>query len=122
MEVCPGIDLDPSNLGCEKDSSSLFIGNCLECYTANSKNFAIRHQSSSGGLVTALVTELIKNKEFDVAFVLDFERFSGKPARLKAANNISGIFKSAKSKYIPSSVYDFTTDIPSDFEPSPKSQ
>ena len=106
LDVCPGIDLDPLNLGCEKAFSDVFIGTCLECYTAHSNNFTIRQKSGSGGLVTTLVTELIKNKEFDAAFVLDFDKFSGKPARLEATNDINEILKSAKSKYIPASVYD----------------
>jgi coenzyme F420-reducing hydrogenase beta subunit/polysaccharide pyruvyl transferase WcaK-like protein len=106
LDVCPGIDLDPSNLGCEKDPNEVFLGTCLECYTAHSKNLSIRQKSSSGGLVTTLVTELIKNKEFDVAFVLDFDNFNGKPARLKATNDNNEIIKSAKSKYIPASVHD----------------
>ena len=106
LAVCPGIDLDPSELGCKKDFIEAFMGNCLECYTAHSKNFSIRQKSSSGGLVTTLVTELMKNKEFDAAFVLDFDKFIGKPARLKATNEINEILKSAKSKYIPASVYD----------------
>lgn len=114
LEVCPGIDLNPANLGCEKNSSDVFTGTCLECYTAHSNNFAVRQNSSSGGLITTLIAELIKNKDFDAVFVLDFDKFGGEPARLKATNDINEILKSAKSKYIPASVYNVIKTLQKD--------
>ena len=105
LEICPGIDIDPFELRYEKISDNTFDGLCLESYTAYSNNPDIRKNSASGGLITNLITELIKNKYFDAAFVLDFDKLDGKPARLKATDNINEILKAAKSKYIPASVY-----------------
>ena len=105
LEICPGIDIDPFELRHEKISDNTFAGPCLESYTAYSNDPDIRKNSASGGLITNLITELIKNKDFDAAFILDFDKFDGKPARLKATDKINEILKAAKSKYIPASVY-----------------
>ncbi|NQE52426.1 Coenzyme F420 hydrogenase subunit beta [ANME-1 cluster archaeon GoMg3.2] len=105
LEICPGIDIDPFGLRHEKISDNTFDGPCLEGYTAYSNDPEIRKNSASGGLITNLITELIKDKEFDAAFILDFDKFDDKPARLKATDNINEILKAAKSKYIPASVY-----------------
>jgi len=105
LKLCPGIDIDPLKLRQEKISNHIIDGHCLESYTAYSNDSEIRRNSTSGGLITTLIIELIKNKEFDAVFVLDFNKFDGKPARLKATNNINEIINAAKSKYIPASVY-----------------
>ncbi|HDD64647.1 MAG TPA: 4Fe-4S dicluster domain-containing protein, partial [Firmicutes bacterium] len=105
LRICPGIDIDPEGLHNRKFSEDMFNGSCIESYIAYSKDISIRKNSGSGGLITHLVIELIKNKEFDYAFVLNFKKFEGEPARLNATDNIKEIFEAAKSKYIPSSVY-----------------
>jgi len=105
LKLCPGIDIDPLKLRQEKISNHIIDGDCLDSYTAYSNDPEIRINSTSGGLITTLIIELIKNKEFDDVFVLDFDKFDGKPARLKATNNINEIINAAKSKYIPASVY-----------------
>lgn len=105
LKLCPGIDIDPLKLRQEKISNHIFDGHCLESYTAYSNDPEIRRNSTSGGLITNLIIELIKNKEFDTVFVLDFDKFDGKPARLKDTDNIDEIINAAKSKYIPASVY-----------------
>jgi len=106
LELCPGIDIDPSGLRYKSISNDMFAGHCLESYTAYSNDSEIRRISASGGLITSLVVELIKRKEFDAAFVLDFYKFDGKPARLKATAEIDEILNAAKSKYVPASIYE----------------
>ncbi|HPP66766.1 MAG TPA: Coenzyme F420 hydrogenase/dehydrogenase, beta subunit C-terminal domain, partial [bacterium] len=105
LKLCPGINIMPFIFEHKKVPNNIFDGNYLECYTAYSNDRKIRKNSTSGGLITDLVVGLVKNKEFDGAFVLDFDKLDGKSARLKCTNNIDEIFKSAKSKYIPASVY-----------------
>ena len=87
LKICPGIDIDPLKLRQERISNHIFDGLCLESYTAYSNDPEIRENSTSGGLITTLIIELIKNKKFDAVFVLDFDKFNGKPVRLKATNN-----------------------------------
>ena len=106
LELCTGIDPDPLKLRDKKILNRSFDSACLECYTAYSNNKSIRENSVSGGLITNLIIELIKNKDFDSVFVLSFDRFDSRPARLQSTNKIDEIFNAAKSKYIPASVYD----------------
>ena len=105
LEICPGIDVDPFELRYKDVADDMFDGPCLESYTAYSNDPDIRKISTSGGLITTLIIELIRNKEFDAAFVLPFDIFTSKPARLTATKEISEIINSAKSKYIPASVH-----------------
>jgi len=112
IEICPGIDIDPLGLRHEKAvSDDMFGGHCLESYTAYSNDWRIREISTSGGLITNLAVELIKNKEFDAAFVLALDKFDGKPARLKPTAEIDDIFNAAKSKYVPASVYEVIKNL-----------
>ncbi len=105
IEVCPGIDIDPFKLRDKEISEEIFDGPCLHSYTTFSKDYNLRKNSTSGGIITSFVSELLKNKEFDEAFILDFNRFEGHSVRLRATNKISKVIDSAKSKYIPASVY-----------------
>lgn len=74
--------------------ADIFDGPYLESYTAYNNDLDIRKNSTSGGLITALITKLIKNGGLDSAFILPFDIFTGRPARLKATNKISEIFNS----------------------------
>ena len=104
-KLCPGISIDILCLKKSKQFEKILDGSFLECLSASSKNNEIRKNSTSGGIITSLVIELIKNKEFDKVFLLDFDNFDGKEPRLEATDNIGKILKSAKSKYIPASIY-----------------
>lgn len=114
LDLCPGIEIDPQKLRFKSISDGMLNGNCIESFTAFSNDLKIRRNSMSGGLITNLITELIRTNEFDAAFVLDFEIFKGKPARLKAKNEISEIIKAAKSKYVPVSVYNVVKALQND--------
>ncbi len=105
FEICPGIDIFPFNLMKNIDFMDIIKENVIECFTGFSKNTIFRKAATSGGLITNLVIELIENKEYDAAFILNFQKFNDKPARLEISNNIDEIIESAGSKYIPASVY-----------------
>ena len=105
LRVCPGIDVDPCGLRHKYICQNIFDEPSLESYTAYTNNPEIRENSASGGVVTQLVLELVNNKEYDAAFILRFNKFNNKPARLEATHQIDEIIDSAKSKYIPASVY-----------------
>lgn len=105
LKICPGIDIDPLELLYKNFDLNLLDGPCIESYTAYCNNQNIRKISTSGGLITALILELIKKKEFDAAFILPFNKFTGHPARLESTDIADEIISAAQSKYIPSSVY-----------------
>jgi len=99
-EICPGIHIsNPTNVDTEKLS-----GEFIDCYIAHSNNEKIRKISTSGGIITNLIIELIKNGRFDYAFVLDFDIFNNNSAKLNSVNNVEKIINASKSKYIPASV------------------
>lgn len=106
LNVCPGIDVDPTGIRYQTVTENMFDGPYLNTFTAYSKDLQIRARSTSGGIITALILELINYKEYDAAFVLRFDRFDNKPARLILTKKNDDIVKSMGSKYIPASVYD----------------
>jgi colanic acid/amylovoran biosynthesis protein len=105
LKVCPGFQIDPFDLRNLETLDGFYDNPQQSCYTAFCNNSEIRANSTSGGIVTAILSELIVKNIYDSAFVLDFERFDHNPARLISVNTHADIFKSAKSKYVPSSVY-----------------
>ena len=105
LEVCPGIDIYTLDLMEEDNFMDIIKQNSIECFSGFCKDNQIRKLSTSGGLITKLIIELIKNREFDAAFVLKFHKPNDSPVRLTISNDIGEIIKSAGSKYIPASVY-----------------
>ena len=106
--ICPGIDIDPFNLRKESNITKTSLdngGKYLNTYTAYSKRSKIRENSTSGGIVTDLIINLIEDQEYDSAFVLPFETFHYKPVRLTEISAKENICNSAKSKYIPVSAF-----------------
>lgn len=111
LDICPGIDVDISGLRAAEFTDSMFDGPWLDTYTGYSKDLGVRKGSASGGLVTSFMVELLKNREFDTAFVLPFDNLSNQPARLKATEDINELIKCAGSKYIPASVYEIVNTV-----------
>jgi coenzyme F420-reducing hydrogenase beta subunit len=74
------------------------------CYTGYTNDAEQRMKSSSGGLVTTILIELIKNRGYEYVFILD-DVFYGHPARLQAVNDEERIRHAAGSKYIVASAY-----------------
>ena len=112
LKLCPGIDLDPDKIR-EKPNqfSDSLIGPIIDCYTAYCNNPDIRSKSTSGGLITSLIINLLEDKIYDSAFVLQFDRYKEEPARLKEIKKPEEIINSSKSKYIPASIYNVIKTI-----------
>lgn len=86
----------------------------IECYTAFSKNEAIRRISTSGGVITTLVEYLLQTKQYNKAYLLQYDVFNGDKAVVRAVVDADEIKKCAKSKYIPASVELLASDIKND--------
>ncbi len=106
LKICPGYDIDPAGMRHQSIIFDTFDGSCLDTYTACINDLKLRSKTTSGGVVTGLVLEMIKNKEYYAAFVLQSDKFENTPARLKPVNNVDDIMNSTGSKYIPASVYE----------------
>lgn len=102
LKLCPGIDIP-------EYSGDNFIewatGEYLEGYSAYCKDERILNRSTSGGLITAMIIELIEREIYKGAFVLPFDMFDGEPARLSFLEKSEDLLSSSKSKYIPASVF-----------------
>lgn len=107
LSVCPGINIDYNNTGSYRELVGPYIG----VYTVHTKNEEIRKISTSGGFVTTLVAELLEKGEYDGAFLLTFDSFDGKPARLKLCSERQQVIRAAKSKYIPASAYNVIKEL-----------
>ncbi|MHC4474694.1 MAG: Coenzyme F420 hydrogenase/dehydrogenase, beta subunit C-terminal domain [Planctomycetota bacterium] len=106
LRLCPGMDIDPGNMRSRPFGSEHLYGPVLDSYIGHSNERGVVRNSTSGGLVTTLIVELLKSGEFDLAFVLEFDTFGGAPARLKGTNEVPQVLKAAKSKYIPASAFE----------------
>lgn len=101
-KACPGMDIKTDGLD---------AGPHLEAYSAYTKNREILQNSTSGGCISQLVIDLLNKGRFRGAFVLDFDTFKRKPARLTLATNESEVKKASRSKYIPASVYNVIKEL-----------
>ncbi len=70
--------------------------------------------STSGGLITTILTELVGSREYEAAFVLPLDIASEEPARLIKVHTPEEIAAASGSKYLPSSVYNVADALLSD--------
>lgn len=107
LDVCPGYEVSFSDLyGYEGRAvpEDGFLGPVLEAYIGHAKDEHIRTNSASGGMVTAIITELLHNGSYKGAFVLPFESFATKLAKTVYTEDVEQVLAAAKSKYLPASV------------------
>ncbi len=71
LNVCPGIG---KRIDAEKTDELIvddLTGSCISAYKAFSKDEYIRSRGASGGVLTTLLYRLLKQKAYDVAFVVN---------------------------------------------------
>lgn len=81
-----------------------------QAYIAYSLQEDIRQLSTSGGVVTTMVKQLLQNRNYWKAYLLEYENFNGQ-ARLNSYATPDDIVKTVKSKYVPASVELVVKDI-----------
>lgn len=108
VEVCPSAQVDVQAV---YGGHEVFSDKEEECYVAFAKDEEMRHLGTSGGVVSALVSELLLKKVYDKAYVLSYEKFDGTPAVIKPITNPQDVRCAVKSKYIPASVAEVIKDI-----------
>lgn len=64
--VCPGKSDDFTASG-----DNIFFGHAIKCFAAQVKDKKLLAQATSGGLVTALTKNLLRDKIYDAAFLVD---------------------------------------------------
>ena len=110
LKICPSNAVDVI-----KTYPDLDMGNVdYPSYTAWSRDAEIRKLGSSGGVISTMIIALLESKQYDKAYVLEYETFNGEKAILKPVFDREGVLKSVKSKYIPASVERVIEDIKTD--------
>jgi coenzyme F420 hydrogenase subunit beta len=72
----------------------------INCYTAYAKDDEIRHRGTSGGVITAMLLELVAKGDYDCAFVAPKLSPQNIPLQLQAASTEEEIRNAAGSKYV----------------------
>ena len=110
LKTCPSHKIDFQ----KTYDGSDFNQDGIECYVAYTKDKRLRHQGTSGGVVSSMVFDLLRNGEYEKAYTLEFESFGEDRAKLHAVTNPDDVIRTVKSKYIPASVEEVIEDINED--------
>lgn len=104
LKVCPGHEVDFKGLNIEifgKEPEDLLIGHYLSCYIGHSTDYNIRYNSSSGGLVTALLVFALEEGVIDGALVTRMKKDDPLVPEPFIARTREEIIEASKSKYCP---------------------
>lgn len=104
VKVCPGHDVNFPLLNRRifgLDGEDQYLTNFLDCYAGHAADKQVRHQSSSGGMVTALLIHLLETGRIDGALVTrTVPEHPLRPVPFIARTR-ADIIASARSKYCP---------------------
>ncbi|MFW5895200.1 MAG: Coenzyme F420 hydrogenase/dehydrogenase, beta subunit C-terminal domain, partial [archaeon] len=93
------------------ETNGIDIGEYIEVYDAYVPHEKLRKRSTSGGVISRLLTALIQDNKVDGAFVLNFDPSINKPARLAFVKDKESVYEASSSKYIPGSVFNILGKI-----------
>jgi coenzyme F420 hydrogenase subunit beta len=103
-KVCPGRVVDFPTLNEQvfgKQPEDILLGNYLNCYTGYSVDNDIRYNSSSGGMVTALLIFALDEGIIDGALVSKMSKDNPLEPQPFIARTKEEIIEAARSKYCP---------------------
>lgn len=104
LKVCPGPGIDFDQLNLEvygKISENILTGIYRNCYIGYATDHDIRHQSSSGGLITALLIYALEERIIDGALVTRMNKNKPLEPEPFIAKTKDEIIEASKSKYCP---------------------
>ena len=104
LHVCPGEEIDFNGL--KKDvygyaDKDEFFGHIIQILSGYSTNRDIRYKGASGGVVTGLLIDLLKNKEIDGALIVNMKGEKPLWPNIFIARTREEIISAQQSKYIP---------------------
>ena len=101
-QVCPGLS---EEYELKKDLIDTVMGNVSAAYNAWSKDAVIRHVSGSGGVVSTLISTLLKKNIYDSAFCVDsYDYHEQLRTNMVCAEEIPSDWENSttpKSRYLP---------------------
>lgn len=121
LAVCPGIDFMVDKILVQEGQEAhldIFIGPVLKSYICYTKNEQIRRISTSGGMITSIIVDLITKGYYQGAFVLPVEEINVRPVKVVYTRSINDIIAAAKSKYLPASVENVINYFKNKIKPS----
>jgi len=104
LRCCPGYSVDFMQLNSEifgKQPDDSFLGNFLECYVGHSNDDQVRFGSSSGGIVTELLSYALEKGLIDGALVVRMKKDNPLEPEAFIARTREEIVSASKSKYCP---------------------
>lgn len=103
-QVCPGYSVDFKALNSEifgKEPEDILVGSYLNCYIGHATDYNIRYNSSSGGLVTALLIFALEKGLIDGALVTKMNDKNPLVPQTFIAKTRDEIISASKSIYCP---------------------
>lgn len=100
-QVCPGKGFSYTKILTQSKDSSFWFGEYLGVYTAWTLDEKRRKNAVSGGVVTELVYNLLKNGEYDSAFLVDTHQYQEGQAYTNRYVKGDNLESSQKSRYLP---------------------
>lgn len=104
FEVCPGHSVNFKKLNLMifgREHQDILMGNYINCYVGHATDLNIRHNSASGGLVTALLIFAIEEGIIDGALVTKMNATHPLEPEVFIARTKDEIISASKSKYCP---------------------
>lgn len=104
IEVCPGLSVNSNEIKKNKSTNkkeNIFIGDYLNCYIGYAVDLDVRYNSSSGGLVTALLIFALEEGIIDGALVTKMCKSNPLEPEVFIARNKEQLISASKSKYCP---------------------
>lgn len=104
FKLCPGHKIDFKKLNLDlfgKEPKDILIGNYLNCFVGHSKNYEIRYNSASGGLITALLVSALEEGLIDGALVTRMKKDKPLEPEPFIARTKNEIIEAIGSKYCP---------------------
>jgi coenzyme F420 hydrogenase subunit beta len=114
LEICPGAEVNFMDIYKYENTMApkdIFIGQIIDAYVCHTRDKEIRRISSSGGMITSLLIELIKKKLYEGCFVLPFGTKINEFAKVIYTKDTDLIKSASKSKYLPASVENVVAEI-----------
>lgn len=94
-KVCPGKSSDYTTCA----ANDIFFGQAIKCLAAQTKDKEILAQSTSGGVITTLIKNLLRDKIYDAAFLVDTYNHD-EETFTNLYTTESDFFNTPKSRYV----------------------
>lgn len=98
-KFCPGLSANYNEDNNYKEIKEQMIGKYISTYSGYAKDKKILENSASGGIVTVIIQELLKNNMYDCAVVVDNNKPNTKSVAV-VCDEFNSVSKYQKSKYI----------------------